>query len=247
MIDTGHGVTFKLVESGFPLTALSHVLITHHHSDHNLDLGALVYNAWAGGLDAPVAVFAPDGVAEVLDGFWQANRFDVETRIADEGRPDPRALAIAHVYREGVVLKRGGLRVSALRNHHPPIAESYALKFEFAGKTVVFSGDTAYFPPLADFARGADILVHEVLYGSAIRDALEPNATRLLQHLTAAHTRAEDVGRIAQAANVKRLVLNHFVPANDPRITEAMWKAAVAEIFAGEIVVGRDLMEFPLA
>ena len=69
----------------------------------------------------------------------------------------------------------GDVKVTALRNHHPPITESFALKFEFPGKTVVFSGDTAYFPPLAAFAKGADILVHEVMYGPALEDLVRRN------------------------------------------------------------------------
>jgi ribonuclease BN (tRNA processing enzyme) len=247
VVDAGYGATFKLVESGFPLPQLRYIFITHNHSDHNLDLGPLVYNAWAAGLKTPVDIYGPEGVRDVVDGFWAANHFDIETRVADEGRPDLRKLISSHVYHDGIVLQTGDVRISALRNKHPPIVESYALKFELGRKTIVFSGDTSYFPPLAAFARGADFLVHEVLYGPAIDKALEPNATRLMQHLHASHTRAEDVGRIAQAAQVKNLVLNHFVPGDDRSITAAMWKAAVRKTFNGNIIVGRDLLEIPLS
>src|SRR5262245_33559315 len=37
VIDTGYGVTFKLVETKFPLPALRYTFITHHHSDHNAE------------------------------------------------------------------------------------------------------------------------------------------------------------------------------------------------------------------
>ncbi|PYQ83361.1 MAG: hypothetical protein DMG02_33820 [Acidobacteria bacterium] len=47
VIDAGYGVTFKLVEAGLPLPEIRYVFITHHHSDHNLELGPLVYNAAA--------------------------------------------------------------------------------------------------------------------------------------------------------------------------------------------------------
>ena len=45
VIDTGYGVTFKLVEKKFPLPALRYTFITHHHSDHNAEFGLLLYNA----------------------------------------------------------------------------------------------------------------------------------------------------------------------------------------------------------
>ncbi len=248
VIDAGYGVTFKLTDARIPLVALRHVFVTHHHSDHNLELGALCYNAWAIGLKAPVDVYAPEGVEAVLDGFMASQRADIETRMADEGRPDLRTLVRPHVVREGVVFERDGLKVSALRNLHPPVVESYAYKFEMPGRTVVFSGDTAYFPPLADFARGADILVHEVAYepGLEALAARNPNGPTLLAHLKASHTMTEDVGRIAAAAGVKTLVLNHFVPADDRSLTPEVWTDSVRKTFAGTIVVGRDLLEIPL-
>ena len=169
VIDTGYGVTFKLVEAKFPLPALRYTFITHHHSDHNAEFGLLVYNAWATGLQTPVDAYGPAGMRALAQGFWDAYKFDIDTRIADEGRPDLRKLVNVHEYGEGPVMAIGDAKVTALRNEHLPITESFALKFEFPGKTVVFSGDTAYFPPLAAFAKGADILVHEVMYAARAR------------------------------------------------------------------------------
>jgi ribonuclease BN (tRNA processing enzyme) len=248
VVDTGYGVTLKLLAAGVPLAALREVFITHHHSDHNLELGPLLTNAWLAGLRTPVAVHGPLGLRELLAGWWAANRFDIETRIADEGRPDPRRLVVAQEFGEGVVMQTADVRVTALRNRHPPVSESYALKFEMAGRTVVFSGDTTYFPPLADFARGADYLVHEAFYGPAL-DAMvarRPNAARLKESILSHHTRAEDAGRIAAQAQVKTLVLNHFVPGDDPTLTPDVWAAAAATTFKGRIVVGHDLLSLPL-
>ncbi|GAC1563721.1 MAG: MBL fold metallo-hydrolase [Beijerinckiaceae bacterium] len=249
IIDAGYGVTFKLLEAKFPLTALRTIFITHHHSDHNLETGPLAYNAWAVGLKTPVDVYGPNGVAALLDGFFAGSKFDIETRIADEGRPDLRKLVTTHDYSEGEVFADHGVTVTALRNKHPPIVDSFALKFDLGGKIVVFSGDTTYFPPLAELAKGADILVHEVAYGPALEALARrtPNGATLLDHLRASHTLAEDVGKIAKAAGVKTLVLNHFVPADDKNLTDEVWTKAVRTTFDGPIIVGRDLLEIPLA
>ena len=248
VIDTGYGVSGKLVQSKFPLPQLRYVFITYHHSDHNAEFGLLVYNAWAMGLRTPVDAYGPAGMTQLAQGFWDAYKFDIETRMADEGRPDLRKLVQAHEYTQGEVLKTDKVKVTALRNVHPPITESFALKFEFPGKTVVFSGDTAYFPPLADFAKGADILVHEVMLLPAIEFIVRanPNASTILQHLKASHTAVADVGRIATAAGVKTLVLSHFVPADAPKITEQDWIDGVRETYKGDLVVARDLMEVRL-
>jgi len=46
-------------------------------------------------------------------GYWQLNRFDIETRIADEGRPDLRKLVTAHEFSEpGIVMQNADVRVN---------------------------------------------------------------------------------------------------------------------------------------
>jgi ribonuclease BN (tRNA processing enzyme) len=140
-----------------------------------------------------------------------------------------------------------GITVTALRNHHPPIRESFAYRLDFtdeagASRRVVFSGDTAMLPEMVAFADGADLLVHEAMYGPGVEAlvARVPNSTRLREHLHASHTLAEDVGRIATAARVKHLALNHLVPADDPAVTASHWEAAVRQTWAGPLAVGRD-------
>ena len=248
VIDTGYGVSGKLVQSKFPLPQLRYIFITHHHSDHNAEFGLLAYNAWAMGLKTPVDAYGPAGMNALASGFWQAYRFDIETRMADEGRPDLRKLVNAHEYTEGEVLKTDKVRVTALRNVHPPITESFALKFEFPGRTVVFSGDTAYHPPLAQFAKGADILLHEVMLLPAIEFIVRanPNAPTLLAHLKASHTTVDDVGRIATDAGVKTLVLSHFVPADAPNVTDQQWIDGVRETWKGDLVLAKDAMAITL-
>jgi ribonuclease BN (tRNA processing enzyme) len=68
-------------------------------------------------------------------------------------------------------------------------------------------------------------------------------AADLRRHLRASHTTTAEAGRIAAAAGVKTLVLSHFVPPDDPTITETMWADAAGQHFHGRIIVGRDLME----
>lgn len=248
VIDTGFGVTFKLLEAGVALRALRAVFVTRHHSDHNLELGPMLHNAWVGGLADPVDVYGPRGLVELLRAYWRSNRLDLDIRVADEGRPDLRRLVRAHEFAAGPVMNAPGVAVTALRNHHPPVAESYALRFDLAGKSIVFSGDTSYLPALARFARGADYLVHEAMWPEALDRLLSrrPNAPRLKASILSHHTAAEDAGRIAAAAGVKTLVLNHFVPGDDPAITPDMWHGAAKAHFSGEVVVGRPMLSLPL-
>lgn len=248
VVDTGYGVTLKLKEAGIDLPSIKNIFITHHHSDHNLELGPLLYNTWLTGLKEPIHVYAPIGLKALLEHYWESNRFDIDTRIKDEGRPDIRTLVVSHEFSEGEILSNSDVQVSALKNIHPPIAESYAFKFKLGQKTIVFSGDTAFFPALATFASGADYLIHEVMYGPAVEEMVKrrPNATKLRASIMSHHTLAEDVGKIARQANVGTLVLNHFVPPDDKTLTDQVWTDAVKTNFSGKIVVGKDLQEFAL-
>jgi ribonuclease BN (tRNA processing enzyme) len=111
---------------------------------------------------------------------------------------------------------------------------------------VVVSGDTAYSPKLAELAKGADVLIHEVMYLPGLEMLIKrlPNATRLREHLLASHTLPEDVGKVAARAGVGTLVLSHLVPGDDGLgITDEMWSEGVRKHYSGRIIVGKDLME----
>lgn len=249
VVDCGLGVTRGLVDAGISLKALDLIFITHLHSDHVLELGPLVHTAWTAGLTTPVNVFGPPGTGHCWRRFCQAMEFDIEIRIVDEGRPDIRELVSVSEFGEGHVLDQRGLKVTALRADHPPVTDCFALRFDQGDKSVVFSADTAFFPPLADFAEGADILVHEAMLEEGIERlvARTGNGARLKEHLLASHSFAGEAGRIASDAGVKRLVLNHLIPADDPEIGEADWLAAVRKTWAGDLTIARDGLVVALA
>jgi ribonuclease BN (tRNA processing enzyme) len=249
VVDCGLGVTRALTDTGMSLKALDLIFITHLHSDHILELGPLIHTAWTAGLATPVRVFGPAGTRDYWRNFLRAMAFDIDMRIVDEGRPDIRDLVSIAEFGEGTVLEEGRFVAKALRVDHPPVTDCFALRFNHGGRSVVFSADTAYFPPLAGFADGADVLVHEAMLEEGVDRlvARTGNGARLKEHLMASHTLASDAGRIAAAANVGRLVLNHLIPADDPGVGEADWIEAVRKTWDGALTIGRDGLVVALA
>ena len=246
LVDCGYGVTKQLISANVALDRLRYIFITHHHSDHNIEFGTLIYNTWITGLPAQIDAYGPPGLKKMAKQFFDYQKFDIDIRIVDEGRTDPRKLIATHeISKPGVVMTNDDVKVSMCVVRHPPIKQAYAYRFDAKDRSVVISGDTAYAPELAEFAKGADVLVHEVMYLPGIEALLKrlPNAKRLREHLMAAHTLPEDVGKIAAQAGVKTLVLTHFVPGDDASITDEQWSADVRKHFKGEIIVGKDLME----
>jgi ribonuclease BN (tRNA processing enzyme) len=248
VVDCGYGTSSQLLAAGVPLNRLRYLLVTHHHSDHNLELGLVPYNGWVAGLGTPVDAYGPPGTEAMLRAFFDYMKIDIDTRVVDEGRPDLRRLVTAHdIAAPGVVLRNDDVTIRAARVRHPQIEHAFAYRLDAKDRSIVVSGDTAYSPELVELARGADVLVHEVMYLPAIEAlvARYPNAARLRQHLVDSHTTPEDVGKVAAAAKVKTLVLSHFVPGDDTSITDEQWSAGVRKHFDGKVIVGRDLMEVP--
>jgi len=248
IIDAGNGVARQAALAGLPLKNLAHVWITHLHNDHVADAFTLPWLAWSGALTTPVMVHGPRGMKQMARDWLRFARVDIETRMADEGRPDLRKMISVAEVAPGVQLDSAGLKVTAARVEHPPLFDSFAYRFDWAGKSVVWSGDTRPCQALIDLARGADFLVQEVMYLPAMERliASESNAPTLRAHLLASHTLAEQAGEIAAAAGVKTLVLSHFVPGGDASVTDDMWQAAAAKAFPGKIIVGRDLLRLAL-
>jgi len=246
VIDCGDGVARQLALAGVPLTTLRHIFITHHHSDHNADYGNLIWLAWTSGLSTRVDTWGPPPLEKMTRLFFELNAYDIDTRISNEGRVRIAPLVHVHEIRDnGVVMSDDNVKVTAALVDHPPVVPAFAYRFDARDRSIVISGDTAPSDNLAKLARGADVLVHSVMYPQAIDRLVGriPNATALKESILAHQTSAEDAGRIAQAAGVKTLVLSHLVPADDPQVTDRMWVEAAQSRFHGKIILGRDLLE----
>jgi len=246
VVDCGNGVARQLAFAGVPFAKLRHVFITHHHSDHNADYGNLIWLAWTAGLRTRVDTWGPPPLERMTRLFFEMNAYDINTRIADEGRVPLVPLVHVHELSQGgPVTHDENVKVTAALVHHPPVVPSFAYRFDASDRSIVISGDTAPSDNLIKLAQGADVLVHDALYVPGVERlaARVPNATALKQSIMSHHTTAEDAGRVAQAAGVKMLVLSHLVPPDDPTITDQMWIDAARVHFRGPVVVGKDLLE----
>jgi len=245
LVDAGDGVARQLALAKLPFRQLRAVFITHHHSDHNAGYGPLFLLGWTAGLSTPVDAYAPPPVIEMTRKLLEAYRYDIELRIADEGRPPLAPLIRPHEITEaGEIFKDDRVRVTAALNDHPPIRHSFAYRFDTADRSIAISGDTRYSEAVVKLARGADVLVHEVVSREYWERPGAPQPPGVVRHILASHTDAPDVGRVAAAAGVGTLVLSHYVPTEGPGTpADEEWIAGVRRHFKGKIVIGRDLME----
>lgn len=246
VVDCGDGVARQLAFAGVPLPSVRHIFVTHQHSDHNADYGNLIWLAWTAGLQTRVDTWGPPPLARMTQLFFAMNAYDIDTRIANEGRAPIAPLVHVHELETGgAVMRDERVTVTSTLVDHPPVVPAFAYRFDAADRSIVISGDTARSDNLLKLAQGADVLVHSVLYVPAVDRlvARVPNAPTLKASIVAHQTSVEDAGRLAQAAGVKTLVLSHLVPPDDPVVTDQMWIDAARAHFRGTVILGKDLLE----
>ena len=265
LVDAGNGVMRQLVLAGLDYRRVDHIFITHQHDDHNADWGTLMGLQWSTGRRKPVTVHGPFGTESMLQGFLQyfAPNARIRSAEAPMGGAPANLFKAMDVQPGAVVYQDANVKVSAIEvcHYHFDLTKlggephkALAYRFETADKVVVFSGDTGVCGNLAEFAKGADILVHEVvslpLIEASLRafmasqpDQVQPGLfANLMTHMREDHTVPEDIGRLAKAAGVKKLVLSHFVPGRDGE-PESAYTDGAKTTFDGPVVAARDLME----
>lgn len=264
LIDAGENVGQQLTRAGVPARAVSELFLTHLHWDHVLGLGYLMATGWMTNRTAVLPIYGPPGTAQyVRDEVRAVAQGEAIYRAQSPDRPElaslysPREVTVERAPVE--IFKDEFVRVTAVANSHYSVIHSdphdygidrsYAYRFDTADGAVVFTGDTGPSADVEKLAKGADVLVSEVCDLASIRATmlkLQAPATldKLMQHMAQQHLSPEEVGKLAAAAGVKKVVLTHFVTGEnfDPKTMIP----AIRMHFKGEIVLGRDLVKVSL-
>ena len=266
LIDAGNGVARQLAHVGLAPADVRTVFITHHHIDHNADIGALMSFTWIEDNKRnqpdvpPVRFYGPLATAELVSA---AHGFlGVSERIFRSGvpmRPSAQRFEGHDITADGVVYRDDRVVVTAAENthyHHAPGSpshgkdKSYSYRFDTAGRSIVFSGDTGPSEALVKLAADADVLVCEVLEPeSTMKEVLTtmnippPALQAVRRHMEEQHMTPEQIGMLAQKARVKMVVLTHFSPGADGEADASRYTEGVKKHFSGTVIAGRDLLE----
>jgi len=255
IVDTGPSSWNNLALWRVDGAKIGGILYTHFHSDHIAELGEFNLQTWAAGRPAPLRVFGPPGVERLVAGFTEAYALDTRYRIAHHGAeflPEATArMEPVAVVAEGpgsvVVLEEDGLRITAFPVDHRPIVPAYGYRFDWRGRSVVISGDTAKTPTIVAAASGADVLVHEAQANhliAAIGDAAEAagrgRVAKIMHDIPSYHTTPVEAAEAANAARVRLLVFSHLNPPPPNRLAEAPFLRGVADVRPQGWILGDD-------
>lgn len=249
LVDMGNGTQARLYEAGISLRQIEAILLTHHHLDHNEEfIPILLLRLLRGG---NVDVIGPPGTEKLVNFGKEFYAEDLAYRLGRLDRTGPDlGCAVVREVKGGETFNLGNVRITTAKVNHSIYTVAY--RFDADGRSIVISGDLSYSESLVELARNADVLVMDsggaiVHKEAALRTPAWPGddsrrAARSGVRETA-HGSLRDVSTMAQRSGAKKLVLVHIAPGE---VDEEATRRAIAEIYKGEVIVARDLMEVTL-
>lgn len=261
VVDAGEGGARNISMMGIPNGRIERLFLTHFHSDHIDGLGPMMLLRWTGSAaSAPLPVHGPAGVDAVIAGFNAAYKLDNGYRTAHHGEkiaPPSGAGASAIPFdvkaESAVIFEKDGLKVTAFRVDHDPVSPAVGYRFDYKGRSVVISGDTAKSANLERIAKGADLLLHEALQPKLVAKMTEAlrakgaaNTAQITRDILDYHASPEEAAQSAAKAGVRQLVFTHVVPPMPMRVLYPAFTGDAGRYFHGEILVGEDGMLFSL-
>lgn len=257
VFDSGGGASETIVQMGLPIGALEAVFLTHFHSDHIDDLGALALQRWGGASNGtPLTVHGPSGVQRVVAGFNEAYALDHNYRVAHHGpqvMPPGGGELVAAPFEfapgadSTLVFDDGGIRITAFPVDHGPVAPAVGYRIEYAGRVIVISGDTLPTAGVERQAHGADLLVHEALSPRLVQEleraaagASRPGVAQIMHDIQNYHTSPAQAAMLARRAGAHALALTHVVPPLPNPVFDDLFLGDASQKFGGPVWVMRD-------
>lgn len=246
LFDCGSGVTQRLSEVGIKSSEIDVVFITHLHSDHIMDLYQLYISGWHQGRNTKFRVIGPKGIKSFFNNILKAFEQELKGRVQWEKRPNIEGLNFDITEIDSSFLfSTDGLVVKPFEVDHYPVVPAYGYQIKHLDdsveKILVVSGDTRKSESLIQNAMEANVLLHEVFVDLQFDQNRMSKET--IKNVSDYHTSPKEIGEIAKTANVKKLVLTHFVP---PVFDKAKLLKDISQSYEGEIIIGEDLMSIKI-
>ena len=239
LVDAGRGALQRLGQLKVRWQDVDGVLLTHLHSDHVVGFPDLWLTGWlvGPGRDRPLQVWGPRGTKKMMSHLEQAYEFDIRIRLYDDRAAPEGIVVLAEDISEGIVVEKGGLKITAFEVDHKPIKPAFGYRVDYGGRSVVLSGDTRVSQNLIRHAQGVDLLVHEVVSPETFQRAGTPpeRAKSVIEH----HVTPEQAGEVFAKTKPRLAVYSHIVL---PIATEQDLIPPTRKTYSGPVEVGEDLM-----
>jgi len=247
IVDFGPGLIRKAAELspryGGNINALSvknikRAFLTHLHSDHTTGYPDLILTPWVMGRNEPLEVYGPEGIKKMTDNILAAYEADIKYRLYGLEPANNLGWRVnAHEINEGMVYKDSLVTVEAFLVEHGSWPNAFGFRFTTPDKVIIVSGDTTPSKNLIEYAKGADILIHEVYY----KKAWDTKDAFWKKYHKKNHTSTIELAEIANKTKPGLLVLYHILSWGG---TEKEIMTEISQIYSGKVVIGSDLQVF---
>lgn len=263
LVDVGDGTAGQLGKLGIPTADVDAIFISHLHWDHTGGLAAILGLRAQTNAAPGLKIYGPPGTAELVSGLLASMVPGATAGYGVPGAPraDIQKMTVVVELRDNASVELAGMTVTVRKNSHYSFAadsdlarrfESLSFRFDLPGRSIVYTGDTGPSAAVENLAKGADLLVAEMM---DVDDTItmvrrnNPNmppqvAAGMERHLREHHLLPKDVGELAARAKVGAVVVTHFAgrEVGDPAHFEYLRE--IAANYDGPVVIADDLDVF---
>jgi len=221
---------------GLDIKNIKHAFLTHLHSDHTTGYPDLILTPWVMGRNEPLEVYGPEGINKMTQHILTAYEEDIRYRLYGAEPANNQGWRVnSHEFtNEGVIYTDENIKVEAFPVTHGSWPNAWGFRFTTPDKVIVLSGDCAPSDKVAEYAKKADILIHEIY---SYEKYLTKNEFWKKYHAKN-HTSTYELAEIANKALPKLIILNHVLNwgSNDKDLLDE-----IAKTYSGKVILGKDL------
>ena len=245
IFDLGTGSMRNIASLMIPYEYLDKIFISHLHTDHWGELGAMWAGGWTSGRPGPLHVWGPSGqttemgTAYAVEHFLKAFNWDYQTR-AFKITPVAGQIKVHEFdYRKEnqVIYENNGITVRSWPAIHTGDG-SVSFGIEYAGLKLVFGGDTTPNKWFVEYAKNADFVIHEAFANPAQYVVAMNQPPQLSWRMCCEfHTSGPAFGKVMSAINPRHAVAYHHQEELAGSVKEG-----IRSTYTGPLSLAKDLM-----